>query len=70
MLGETNDLTSPVGRDPIANMSHQVLSLSLALFLGGSISKINGGMYGCTCVRKFGVEYKMGMGCVLVKVAV
>ena len=33
MLRGTNDLTSSMGRDPIANMSNQVLSSSSVLFL-------------------------------------
>ena len=37
LLRGTNDLTSPVGRETIVNMSHQVLNSSLALFLGGSL---------------------------------
>ena len=38
LLRGTNDLTCLMGRETIANMSHQVLSSSSSMFLGGSMS--------------------------------
>ena len=38
LLRCTNDVTSPVGRDPIADMSLLVVSLSASLSFGGSIA--------------------------------
>jgi len=35
LLHGTNGLTSPVGRDPIADMSYLVVSLSASLSFGG-----------------------------------
>ena len=42
LLRWSNDLTSPMRREPIVNMSHHVLRSSSSLALGGSMSTMKG----------------------------
>ena len=42
LLRGINDLTSPVGREPITNMSHLVVITPCALFLNWSVMRVRG----------------------------